>query len=300
MGNGIVFDISRGSLHDGPGIRTTVFLKGCPLRCKWCHNPESQSFQPQLSYNDGKCMRCGTCAAVCPEEVHEFIGDKHKVDYSRCRLNGKCIHECPTGALSVIGKSIPAHEVMAEVLKDKKFYANSGGGLTVSGGEPTSQLDFLLELLSIAKHEGISTCIETCGYAKREAFEKVLPLADCFLYDYKLTDSKMHSEFTGVPNDLILSNLEYLHGAGAGIILRCPIIPGINDNEAHFRGIAEIMKRFPLIREVQLMAYNNWGNSKNRNIGCFDYFESFNPSEEDKNLWVRTIKGLGCEKVSIG
>lgn len=300
MGDGIVFDISRGSLHDGPGIRTTVFFKGCPLRCKWCHNPESQSYEPQLSYNDSKCIRCKACEAVCPEKIHQFIDGRHNVDYSRCKLNQECIHKCPAGALSVIGKRMAAHEVMAEVLRDKKFYDKSGGGLTVSGGEPTAQLEFLLELLSMARHEGISTCIETCGYAKREAFEKVLPLADCFLYDYKLTDSEKHAEFTGVPNDLILSNLEYLNGEGASIILRCPIIPGVNNDEAHFKGIAEIFKRLPLIQEVQLMAYNNWGSSKNRNIGHLCYFQGDNPSEEDKDLWVQAMKELGCEKVKIG
>lgn len=297
---GLVYNINRSSLHDGPGIRTTVFLKGCPLRCIWCHNPESQQYKAQLSYNKSKCINCRRCERSCVYGVHNFVDGKHYVNYEQCKLCRKCIKACTPDALSIIGESISVEEVMDEVIKDKKFYDNSGGGITVTGGEPTAQINFLVKLLENCKQENIHTAIETCGYATENDYKKILPLVDLFLFDYKITGKNKHKKYTGVSNKLILSNLDLLCKRDANVILRCPIIPGINNCEEHYKAIADLTNKYKSILETHVMVYNNWGISKNKNIGNFNYFKTRMFSEEEMASLIKKLRELGVKNVSIG
>lgn len=262
MKEGLVFNIQKFSINDGPGIRTTVFLKGCPLQCVWCHNPESQVRSPEIFFRSNKCILCGKCATVCTQQCHDFDEEKHIYKREACIACGKCAVECPVNALELVGEYMSAQTVLECVRKDKVFYDNSGGGLTISGGEPMSQFDFSYELLKAAKEEGLHTCMETCGFAKPEQFRKIAPYVDIFLFDYKETVASKHKEYTGVSNELILNNLMMLDNLGAKIILRCPIIPTYNDREEHFEGIARIANTFQNIIEVNIEPYHPMGSSK--------------------------------------
>lgn len=298
--NGIVFDISRFSLYDGNGIRTTVFLKGCPLRCKWCHNPESQKLKPQLRYIKNKCISCRKCKQVCINNVHDFNNDEHIINFENCNLCYKCVENCTTEALEIVGEKKTVDEVIHIVLKDKPFYESSGGGLTISGGEPFLQFEFMLALLKKAKQQGINTCVETCGYADKELIKKALPFIDLFLYDYKLTSEEKHIEYTGVSNKKILENLDFICKMKSEVVLRCPIIPGVNDNSEHFKNIAALCNKYDEIIRAELMPYHNLGLGKAESIGVKEYFDTSVPENEDKNKWIEEIQSYGCTKVKIG
>lgn len=288
VNKGIVFDLQRFSLNDGPGIRTTVFLKGCPIHCDWCHNPESQSFQPQLSFNPEKCINCFDCVAACPSGAHKIADNKHIVDFESCVLSGECVKACTHDALKITGIEKDVYEIIQVVLKDKAYYNNSGGGLTISGGEPLAQFEFTKALLAAAKKEGIHTCVDTCGQASKEKFKEILLLTDLFLYDFKMTDSAAHKQFTGSGNRQIMENLDFLLQNGANIILRCPIIPGINDNDEHFAGISEVAGKYPKIKSVEFLPYHSMGRDKASHIGMEYKLKSIpSASEEDKIKWMK-------------
>ena len=240
---GLVFDIQKFSIHDGPGIRTTVFLKGCPLRCAWCHNPESKDTGIELSFLPDKCINCGYCFRVCPNGCHIMDGGRHVLLRDRCEVCGKCTEECYAQALELVGKEMTIDEVITEVLKDKPFYDTSGGGMTISGGEPLAQAGFTKALLKRAKDDGLHTCIETSGHGKTDHLRSMIPLIDIFLFDYKATDPGVHREFVGTGNTLILENLGLLNDAEVEIYLRCPMVPGINADEEHLSGIADSANR---------------------------------------------------------
>ena len=285
---GTVFDLSRYCLQDGPGIRTTVFLKGCPLRCTWCHNPESQSARPEILFSTSQCVNCGACVAACPKGCHTIEGT-HVFDRAKCVGCGACAAVCPTEALRLAGRTRTAAEVIREVLKDKVFYNTSGGGMTVSGGEPTVQLDFLEALLVLARRKGLHTAIETCGYAPTRVFERIAPLVDLFLFDYKESAPERHLRFTGVKQDLILENLAYLDRIGKEIILRIPLIPSFNATEEHLYGIAETAKRYRSVRKIEVLPYHPLGVSKEDELGFEKKAEINVP---DKALLDRFIDGL--------
>ncbi len=248
-----IFDIQRNSFVDGPGIRTTVFFKGCNLHCKWCHNPESQSAQKQVMYYKDKCIGCGKCAEVCPNQL------------KRCDFCGKCEIYCPADARKICGKEYSADEVFNEIAKDKMFYENSGGGATFSGGECMLQTDFLCEILKKCRENGIHTAIDTAGNVPWEYFEKVLPYTDMFLYDVKAFSEDLHKQGTGVSNKLILENLLRLSGK-CDIIIRIPIVGGFNDDKAELEKIAEFLKKIKCIKKESL-PYHSMGEHKYDALG---------------------------------
>lgn len=277
---GTIFNIQRFSVHDGPGIRTNVFLKGCPLRCLWCHNPEGLEASPQIKYSPVLCIGCGSCVKACPEGLHMMSDEKiHTFDISRCISCGKCVKACPTDSLETAGREADTDEIISVVLKDSLYYAG-GGGMTVSGGEPFFQPGFTLELLKKAKENKINTAVETSGFAGRDAILGAVPYIDLFLYDYKITDYNQHLKVTGVDKSVIMGNLEAISSAGAKIILRCPIIPGINDNKEHFDGICAAADKFDGIYRVDIMPFHSLGISKWEKLGLDVPFNTEVPSKE--------------------
>lgn len=266
----IVFDIQKFSIHDGPGIRTTVFLKGCPLRCLWCHNPESRSPRPELFFNPEKCLSCGACVEACPRQAHRVPPEGgHLLDRSRCTVCGTCAALCPASALELCGKSMRLSEVLSEVRKDRAFYENSGGGMTLSGGEPMMQFEFVRALCEAAKRApGIpNIAVESCGFAPVEHYRELLPWIDLFLFDVKTLDPEKHRRYTGVPLEPILRTLRFLDDSGAAISLRCPLIPGWNDSEEEQRKIAELANTLRHVRSIDLEPYHSLGEAKARRLG---------------------------------
>jgi len=296
--SGIVYDIQRGAVNDGPGIRTTVFLKGCPLRCIWCHNPESQQSKPQLRFYPDKCRNYLECVSACPTDTHIAIDGKHTVRFERCTLSGECISACPNDALEIVGKEMSVSEVLDIVEKDRRFYEESGGGITLSGGEPMLQFEYTKQLLFTAKNAGIHTTVDTSGYASRDHFAEILPATDLFLYDYKVTDPAMHKDLTGVSNELILGNLEYLYHKGAKIILRCPLIQTVNDGQKHLRAIANLREKYPKLEGIEIMPFHNMGRKKAREIGLDrDEIQLGTTPDETKARWSDLLEEFGLAEV---
>ncbi len=284
---GLTFDIHRFALNDGPGIRTTVFLKGCYLKCEWCHNPESQSFKPQISFNPERCINCFECVNVCPTKSHLISNNKHYVNWNSCDLAGKCVEVCPSGALKIIGTNTEVDFIIAEVMKDKKYYDKTGGGITISGGEPMAQFEFTKELLIEARKNGLHTVLDTCGYGEQNHYKEILEYVDLFLFDYKFTDEELHKDYTAVSNRQILDNLDFLYNNGASIILRCPLIPGINDHENHLNGIKNIIRKYPHLKSVEIMPYHNMGRDKATRVGMeYKLSHIKNADDSDKQRWI--------------
>lgn len=255
MEKAIIFDVARGSFVDGPGVRTTVFFKGCNLKCLWCHNPEGQSAVRELLFYENKCCDCGICKAVCPSKTEN------------CILCGECTFSCPTGARLLCGKSYTPDEIFSEIEKDKVYYESSGGGVTFSGGECMLQIDFLLEILKKCKENGIHTAIDTAGHVPFEEFKRILPYTDLFLYDIKLYDSEKHKKYTGVGNGLILDNLKRLFEADARIWIRIPIIPSVNGSVEDMKKIKAFLDSCGSPERIQLLPYHKMGESKDRALG---------------------------------
>jgi pyruvate formate lyase activating enzyme len=264
---GMIFDIRRFSIHDGPGIRTTAFLKGCSLNCRWCHNPESRGVQPELIYRETRCAGCGDCLAACPPAAITWKTDQPVTDGLVCTRCGTCVEACPSGARELVGRSWTVPDVMAQLRRDSAFYESSGGGVTLSGGEPLHQPEFATALLQACKTEGLHTALDTSGFCPWETMEAVCPYVDLFLYDVKLMDDDLHREFTGVSNQLILANLRRLADLGHAIILRVPLIHGITDGEGNLRAIAELARCLPNIRRVDLLPYHDTARMKYHSLG---------------------------------
>lgn len=291
MMNGTIFNIQKFCVNDGPGIRTTVFMKGCPLGCIWCHNPESKSVKTEIFYDAQKCIGCKACAAVCENGCHIITEASHEFDRSSCIACGKCAKQCYVKALEPVGTVVTVPEVMVKVLRDKPFYNKSGGGLTVSGGEPMLQYELVKGLLSAAKENGLHTCMETCGYAKGEQYREIAEYVDLFLFDYKVTDPSDHQRYTGVDNRLILENLKMLDSMGAKTILRCPIIPTYNDNDAHLLGIASLANSLEHIAEIDIEPYHPLGSSKSDMLGkAYALRDLIFPDESAVKNWMKIIQ----------
>ncbi len=286
---GIVFNIQKFCVNDGPGIRTTVFLKGCPLKCVWCHNPESQAMRPELMYDEKKCAGCLRCVAVCPTQRHQADQGRHRFEWSECMACGRCV-ELYCGALELFGKTMTAEAALEEVLRDRLFYETSGGGMTISGGEPLYQAEFSTELLRLARQAGIHTCMETCGFARPEIVAATAEYTDLYLFDWKETDPVRHRQYTGVDNDLIASNLRLLNRLGKKIVLRCPIIPGYNDDQTHFEGIAGLANQLDGIQHVEVEPYHAFGQSKYERLGrSYEPGEVSAPQSGDVDEWIEKL-----------
>lgn len=270
MESGLIFNLQRYSLQDGPGIRTTAFLKGCPLHCWWCHNPESQSPEPELALQESRCTRCGECRTVCPQNASSDAssGNGRELEGTApCIRCGACVAACPSEARQMIGRRMGVDEVLAEILKDRIFYDDSGGGATFSGGEPLLQPRFLVELLAACRARGIHTAVDTCGYAPEEELLAIAPLTDLFLYDLKAIDDARHREFTGVSNALILKNLKALGRVHRNIWLRMPLVPGFNDDAEGLEAAARLAAAIPGVRQLNLLPYHKAGARKWQALG---------------------------------
>ncbi len=267
MMQGILFDMQRFCVHDGPGIRTTIFFKGCNLRCFWCHNPESLQPNPEVQYLPMKCIGCGKCAACCPQGCHGMQEGLHGFDRAACQSCFACAAVCPAEALSVVGKAWTVQQVLDIVLRDAPFYRNSGGGITCSGGEPMLQHAFLRELLFQAKAHGLHTAVDTAGNVPFSWFEEVLPYTDLFLYDLKCIDEDGHVRATGAGNRLILENIRQLSNAGAALWVRIPVIPGVNDTADNMDRAAQLLQPLKGVRLVELLTFHRLGGGKYESIG---------------------------------
>jgi pyruvate formate lyase activating enzyme len=295
---GTVFDIQKFALHDGPGIRTVVFLKGCSLKCSWCSNPESIQTKPQIGFMQRKCTNNGNCIPVCPSNAFSKGDSAVLLDFDKCISCGLCVDVCPSGALKMFGYSSSPEDLIENVIKDETYFKNSGGGLTLSGGEPLFKLNFALEILKLAKQRGLNTCIQTAGNIPQSSFEKILPYVDYYLFDYKITNSDMHKQHTGANNELILSNLAFLMQQNAQVFLRCPIVPGINNMKEHFEGIVHLSKKFPDLKSIELMAYHEYGADKYIQIGRTPSpINSGTVSKEQKEEWRSKLIQMGCENL---
>lgn len=298
---GTVFNIQRFSIDDGPGIRTTVFLKGCPLACIWCHNPESRDHRVEMLFSSDRCTGCAACIRACPHQCHRIVDGQHEFRRDHCIRCGLCAQHCLPQALEQAGRSMTVAEVLAIVTRDHAFYRTSGGGMTLSGGEPMAQPLFTSALLRAAKANGLHTAIETCGQASPAAYAAILDDTDLFLYDCKETDPERHRRFTGVGNGLILENQRTIDRHGRPCILRCPIVPGLNDRPDHFAGIARLANSLAHIIGIDLLPYHPLGATKSVRLGK-EYALAGQPFAEPDAMrgWIEQLEGLTDVPVQTG
>lgn len=298
---GTIFNIQRFSLFDGPGVRTVVFLKGCPLRCRWCHNPEGLSSARQIMYNPERCIGCGACIEACDFDCHAIKDGIHTYDRHHCICCGKCAEVCYSRALTTVGQVVSVDEIMETGLKDKAVYLESGGGLTLSGGEPLLQGEFAIALLKSAKSHGLHTCVETSGFGKTEILADMAKYVDLFLFDYKITGDDAHRELCGVPQTPILEHLTLLDTLGAKVILRCPLLP-FNRNADHAEGIARAVLSHSCVAEVQIMPYHRLGIAKAAQLGMPLSYQGEAEDHALAEAFVRNVQERcgGRIEVSIG
>lgn len=299
----LITNIQKFSIHDGDGIRTTVFFKGCPLKCEWCHNPETQRYERELQYDSEKCTSCGCCAKVCPSEAITMQNGKPVLDKSVCTLCGKCVNFCPAGIREIIGEEYPVKNLIHELKKDLMFYEDSGGGVTLSGGEVmTMSTDYILAIAKALKKEDITLTIDTCGYVSYDKFEAILPYVNTFLYDVKVMDPELHKQYIGVDNKLILENLVKLAAAGARIYIRIPTVKEVNGNEQNMTETIKFLKEHDIHpAQVSLLPYHNTGSGKYAKLDMeYKGTDLHAPSNEEMESFVQLFKDAGFQNTKIG
>lgn len=265
---GLVFDVQRFSLHDGPGIRTTVFMKGCPLACRWCHNPEGMRTAPEIVVSPDRCIECGACVSACPHGLPSGLGGGWAASKDLCLACGLCVDACPTEARRLAGREMTVEQLVDVVTRDRVFYENSGGGVTFSGGEPLHQADFVLACLEVLNRRGVHTAVDTCGLAERDDLLRAAAVTDLFLFDIKHMDEAAHAEWAGAPNGRILANLAALARVHDEIWVRVPVVPGVNDDPENLRRTAALAAALPGVRRVSLLPYHQLGEDKRERAGA--------------------------------
>lgn len=288
---GIVFDIKRLSYDEGPGLRTTIFLKGCPLNCLWCHNPEGINSEPNLIFYRSKCILCNHCVKICSNSVHSIKNSKHYINWQACVNCGKCTEFCPTTALEIKGRKYSAQEIFNKILEDKIFYTNSGGGVTMSGGEPLYQIFFVKKVFELCKKEGIHTALDTSGFCELEQFKLIIPYTDLFLFDLKHMNSNEHIRLTGKSNEIIHNNLKYLSKEKKDIQIRVPLIPSLNDMDSNIIPTIEFVCSLG-IKKITFLPYNNITGSKYNWIGRKYTLERIKPvtAKSLEHIWKIAIE----------
>ena len=289
---GEIFNIQRFSTHDGPGIRTTVFLKGCPLRCFWCQNPESQSIRPVILYTAKLCVGCGRCINVCPNGALSRDGQYIATDRNLCKCCGRCVNACPREARTLAGRGTTVEELIKELRKDSRAYENSGGGVTISGGDPIFQHEFTLAVLKACHEELYDTAIETSGFASWEILEPIVSEADYIFLDMKCMDSKRHKEGTGVPNELILENAKRIVAMGKNVHFRMPLIPGFNDDDESVLALREFVVnelKIPVVGNVELLKYNKMSEDKFSQLGREDERKDLTAQSDERFEYLKSL-----------
>lgn len=288
-----IVEIKRFAVHDGDGIRTTVFFKGCPLNCLWCHNPESIDFKPQLAFYENKCTLCGECIAECERDCHSIKDGIHTFKREKCKECGKCEKACLNEALKLYGYEMSVDELMPLLLEDRDFYENSGGGVTLSGGECLMQADFCRELLKKLKENGIHTAVDTCGFVSKDALDKVIPYTDIFLYDIKAYDEDVHIKCTGQSNKIILENLRYIDSCGKKTEIRIPYVPVYNDNQ--IEKIAQFLSELKNCMKVRVLSYHNYAGSKYTSLDMENNLPKVLPTQKDIEKATLILKDYGLK-----
>jgi pyruvate formate lyase activating enzyme len=286
MAKGLIFDIKRYAIHDGPGIRTTVFLKGCPLKCLWCDNPESQASCREFVFWPERCLHCNACIDVCEKEAIVVNDNQTMIDEGQCDFCGTCVGACYPEALQIVGREMSVEALLEEIEKDTDFYRESGGGVTFSGGEPFSQPEFLFDMVVASKGRNLHTTIDTCGLVSWDILRGVNPFVDLFLYDIKLMDEERHREYTGVSNRLILSNLQKL-AETCPVIVRVPLIPNINDDEENIRNMGEFLLNLKALEAIDLLPYHKLGVSKYKRLNKPYAIKDVTPPTPER---IRTVQ----------
>jgi pyruvate formate lyase activating enzyme len=297
---GTVFNIQRFSLHDGPGIRTTVFLKGCPLRCPWCHNPESQSGAPELAVLANRCIGCGGCVETCEHGAVTLQDGVAVTDWALCQRCGECTDVCPMAGRTLLGQEMTVTDLLREVARDCDFFEESGGGVTFSGGEPMAQPGFLIACLQACRGRGIHTTVDTCGYASQATLMDVAKWTDLFLYDVKIVDSALHERYTGVPSTPILDNLRWLCANGSRVWLRMPLIPDVNDDSASIEAVVSLIDSLAYRPSLQVLPYHAIGSDKYGRSGRIDPMNAAKPNADSRRREI--VDYLVCHGVmaSVG
>ena len=290
-----IIEIKRFAVHDGDGIRTTLFLKGCPLKCVWCHNPEGLCAAPQLSYIREKCINCGECVSACPTGAHGIFEGGHVFDRAKCIGCGKCEEVCLGTALKLYGKEMSVDELLPILLEDREFYENSGGGVTLSGGECLCHPEFCAELLKRLNDEGVNTAVDTCGFVSRAAIDAVMPYTDIFLYDIKAVDGDVHKACTGQDNDIIIENLKYIDSRGKKIEVRYPYVPDYNSNQAE--KIGELLSGIKNLVGIRVLGYHKYAGSKYASLDMENTLPEAMPSDEELETAKDIIKSFGIKVI---
>ena len=299
----LITNVQKFSIHDGDGIRTSVFFKGCPLKCEWCHNPETQRFEKEMQCDKEKCVGCGTCAKVCPNGAISMENGKPEMKKDACTFCGKCVNFCPIGIREIIGREYSVKELIKELMKDQMFYEESGGGVTLSGGEVMAMdIDYILAIAKELKRQDVTLTIDTCGYVPYEKFQAILPYVNTFLYDVKVMDPKLHKKYIGVDNQLILDNLIRLAADGARIYIRIPTIKEVNGNEKNMKETIAFMKEHDIHpAQINLLPYHDTGSGKYSKLDMeYKGTDLHAPEKEEMESFVRLFVESGFQNTKIG